>query len=257
MRQLALIWNAFISGNATKRHDARYRLAKSLAYRLGFRILNPNVNWFDELQLLAARWRQIAQTKDYLTERHYLVYSMAKSVANLPGDTAECGVYYGASSFMICTATEGKPDRCHHVFDSFEGLSKPDAADTPADGRAYRWQERDLAVSLETVSNNLRRFPFVRYYQGWIPVRFGEVADRRFSFVHIDVDLYQPTRDSLAFFYQRVVPGGIILCDDYGSIHCPGATKAFDEFLADKPEKHVIQLTTGQGFIIKRSTSPG
>lgn len=252
MRQLALLWNAFASGDTHKRHDARYRLAKSLAYRLGFRILNPNVHWLNELQPLAARWQEVAQTIDYLNERHYIVFSMAKSVANLPGDTAECGVYYGASSFMICTATAGKPDACHHMFDSFEGLSKPDAADIPSNSLAYTWKERDLAVSLETVSRNLRTFPFVCYYQGWIPSRFDEVADRRFSFVHIDVDLYQPTRDSLAFFYERTVPSGIILCDDYGSIHCPGATRAFDEFLADKPEAHVVQLTTGQGFIMKR-----
>jgi hypothetical protein len=241
-----------VSGDANKRHEARYRLAKSLAYRLGFRILNPNVNWFRELERLAGRWQETAQTKDYLNERHYIVHSMAKSVANLPGDSAECGVYYGAGSFVIGLAMEGKPDACHHVFDSFEGLSRPDAVDTPSEGRAYTWKEGDLAVSLETVIHNLRCFDFVRYHKGWIPSQFGTVADRRFAFVHIDVDLYQPTHDSLVFFYERTVPGGIILCDDYGSIHCPGATKAFDEFLADKPEKHVIQLTTGQGFIVKR-----
>jgi O-methyltransferase len=102
------------------------------------------------------------------------------------------------------------------------------------------------------VSANLKRFDFIHYYRGWIPTRFADVTNNRFSFVHIDVDLYQPTRDSLAFFYERMLRGGIILCDDYGSIHCPGATRAFDEFLADKPEKHVIQLTTGQGLIVKR-----
>jgi hypothetical protein len=252
LRQLALLWNAFASGNPDRRHEARYRLAKSLVYRLGFRILNPHVNWLNELHPLAARWQEIAHTKDYLNERHYIVYSMAKSVANLPGDTAECGVYYGASSFMICVATNGKLDSCHHIFDSFEGLSKPDVVDIAGDTRAYTWQQHDLAVTLETVSHNLSSFPFVRYYQGWIPSRFGEVADRRFSFVHIDVDLYQPTSDSLSFFYERTVPGGIILCDDYGSIHCPGATRAFDEFLNDKPEAHIVQLTTGQGFIVKR-----
>jgi O-methyltransferase len=249
MKQLSLLRNAFFSTDTHKRHDARYRLAKTLTHRLGFQILNPNVNWFAELKPLAARWQEIAQTRDYLSERHYVVYSMAKAVANLPGETAECGVYFGASSFMICSA---KPDGAHHVFDSFEGLSAPEAIDIPADDRAYTWQAHDLAVSLDTVTHNLRSFPAVHCYQGWIPARFAEVAEHRFSFVHIDVDLYQPTRDSLAFFYDRTIPGGIILCDDFGSINCPGATRAFDEFLADKPEKHVIQLTTGQGFIIKR-----
>ncbi len=253
MRQLDLLWNALVSGDANKRHDARYRLAKALTYRLGFRVLNPNVNWYSQLQPLSAQWTQITRSnRDYLGERHYIVYSMAKSAANLPGDTAECGVYRGASSFMICMANKGKPNYEHHGFDSFEGLSQPEAVDIPSDNQAYTWKERDLVSSLDIAARHLSRFPFVRLYKGWIPDRFSEVADRQFSFVHIDVDLYQPTRDSLAFFYERTMPGGIIVCDDYGSINCPGATKAFDEFLSDKQEQQVIQLTTGQGFIVKR-----
>lgn len=253
MRQLSLLRNAFLSTDTNKRHDARYRLAKSLTYRLGYRILNPNVIWLDELKPLSAQWTQITrQSSDYLTERHYIVYSMAKSVANLPGDTAECGVYRGASSFMICLANQGKPSYQHHGFDSFEGLSKPQAVDNPSDGLAYTWKERDLLSPEDVTAKHLSRFPFVCLYKGWIPERFDAVADRQFAMVHIDVDLHQPTHDSLLFFYERLVPGGILICDDYGSINCPGATKAFDEFLADKPEKSVIQVTTGQGFIIKR-----
>lgn len=252
MRQLSLLWNAFLSGDENKRHDARYRLAKALTYRLGFRILNPNVVWYNELQPLSAQWTQITQSTDFLSERHYIVYSMAKAVASLPGDTAECGVYRGASSFMICLANQGKADYQHHGFDSFEGLSKPADVDMPLDSMAYTWKERDLVSPEGIAAKHLSRFPFVRLYKGWIPERFGEIADRRFSLVHIDVDLYQPTHDSLVFFYERLVPGGILICDDYGSIHCPGATRAFDELLAGKPEKSVIQLTTGQGFIVKR-----
>ena len=76
------------------------------------------------------------------------------------------------------------------------------------------------------------------------------MADRAFSFVHVDVDLYEPTRDSFAFFYERLSPGGILLCDDYGCTTCPGATKAADEFLADRPEK-MISLDSGGGFFIR------
>jgi hypothetical protein len=68
--------------------------------------------------------------------------------------------------------------------------------------------------------------------------------------VHIDVDLYQPTLDSIRFFYPRLAPGGIILCDDYGYSSCPGAKGAFDEYMKDRPEK-IIHAPTGQAFIIK------
>ena len=87
--------------------------------------------------------------------------------------------------------------------------------------------------------------------RGLIPSRFPELDERSFSFVHIDVDLYQPTFDSIAFFYPRMIQGGLILCDDYGFTSCPGAKKAIDEFMADKPEC-VVQLPTGQALILKR-----
>jgi hypothetical protein len=85
--------------------------------------------------------------------------------------------------------------------------------------------------------------------EGWIPERFPEVADRRFAFVHIDVDLEQPTRDSIEFFYPRMNKGGIILCDDYGFTTCPGATSTIDAYLLDKPEK-MLSMCCGGGFLI-------
>jgi len=38
--------------------------------------------------------------------------------------------------------------------------------------------------------------------------------DKTFLFVHVDVDLYEPTRDSIAFFYPRMNLGAVSLCDD-------------------------------------------
>ena len=118
----------------------------------------------------------------------------------------------------------------------------------PADGDY--WKQGDLSVFLDAVKTNLSQFSNVSFHKGWIPERFPHVADRRFAFVHIDVDLYEPTRDSIEFFYPLMNENGIILCDDYGFDTCPGAIKAIDEFLADKPEK-MLRLPSGGGFFIK------
>ena len=100
---------------------------------------------------------------------------------------------------------------------------------------------------------NLTAFDdLIVFHQGWIPDQFSDVADARFCFVHIDVDLFQPTRDSLDFFYPRMVRGGLIVCDDYGFETCPGARRAMDEFFADRPEP-IVHLPTGQGFVIIES----
>lgn len=87
-------------------------------------------------------------------------------------------------------------------------------------------------------------------HKGWIPERFKDVEDMKFSFLHVDVDLYDPTIDSLKFFYDRMTTGGIIMCDDYGSVSCPGAKKAFDEFFADKQE-NILELPSAQAIVVK------
>jgi hypothetical protein len=254
LKTLGIIGDALASADQRRRYEARYAIVTQLARRWGFRMYNMNLEWPRDGEHERA-WTQFpeASADREIKDRRFVLYSMAQSLAALPGDTVECGVFTGASSFLMCLATAGVvPGRLHHVFDSFSGLSEPEAVDAPRDGHTFRWQKHDLLVPLEKVKKNLSRFEHIRYYQGWIPTRFQEVADRRFCLVHVDVDLYQPTLDSIAFFYERLVPGGMIVCDDYGSSACPGAKQAFDEFMADKPEKRVIHLPTSQGFIVKR-----
>lgn len=108
-----------------------------------------------------------------------------------------------------------------------------------------------MAVGEEAFRENVAEFEAdMRVFKGWIPDCFDQLTDESFAFVHIDVDLYQPTLDSLKFFYPRLNQGAIILCDDYGLTTCPGATEAMDEFLKDKPEK-AIALSAGSGFFVR------
>jgi O-methyltransferase len=238
----------FLRNAVSRDIDRRYYAAKLFGDFLtgNFRVAWRHCDW----------WRDEAFT-DYLTrfnelhifntQRRWTLWQLIRMTGSVPGDTAECGVYYGASSWLIAafarqSATQPK---AHHLFDSFEGLSDPGTAD------GSHWRPGVLAVSEEVVLRNLAPFEdLLHFHKGWIPDRFADVADRIFSFVHIDVDLYEPTRDSVAFFYDRLSPGGILLCDDYGCTTCPGATKALDEFLKDRPEK-MISLDAGGGFFIK------
>jgi hypothetical protein len=176
-------------------------------------------------------------------DRKFALDQLIQLTTQVEGDTAECGVYEGASSFLICRRIRGSSKQ-HYAFDSFEGLSEPGVED------GCYWRQGNLAAAEQRVRDNLRSFDFVVYKRGWIPARFAEVQDRRFSFVHIDVDLYQPTLSSLEFFYDRLTTGGVMLCDDYGFSTCPGAKLAMDSFFSERPES-IVHLPTGQGFIIK------
>jgi hypothetical protein len=233
----------------TLKLELTYRIARRLAQLGGFGVQYPRFVYLDELAALNTEWQRDTGSTDKLYEAHYVLYSLARSVANLPGDTVECGVRRGRGSYAICWAS---PDKLHHAFDSWEGLSAPQAADIPTAPHTNGWKAGDLATPMEIAQVNLTRFSSIRLYKGWIPERFHEVANRRFCLVHIDVDLYEPTLESLQFFYPRLVPGGVLIYDDYGATISPGSKLAFDKFIADKPERSVVHLPTGQGLIVKR-----
>jgi O-methyltransferase len=177
-------------------------------------------------------------------DRKYTLDQMLKLVEHIEGEIAECGAYKGASALLMCRSLLGSKSLAH-LFDSFEGLDEPQ----PVDG-TY-WQKGSLSVGEAALHETLRGFDNYRVYKRWIPERFPEVSDCRFRFVHIDVDLYRATLASLEFFFPRLMPGGLVLLDDYGFSSCPGAKQATDEFFADKPE-NIAMLPTGQAFAIKR-----
>ena len=242
VKGLRVFWGALV-----KRDEyLRFRLAEKLS---GLVYGTYKFSEFGRLFLYDEEfiryYESLVGTDNYHSlDRKYALDQFMKLALSLEGDTAECGAFEGASSYLICRRIAGLGKK-HHIFDSFEGLSAP----RPEDG-SY-WKKGDLAGSESVIRKNLEPFHFVVYHKGWIPEKFQEVSGEKFCFVHLDVDLHEPTLRSLEFFYERMTPGGLILCDDYGFVTCPGARKAMDAFFSDKPEE-VILLPTGQGLVVKR-----
>ncbi len=106
----------------------------------------------------------------------------------------------------------------------------------------------NFAATLDQVRAALGEFPAIRYYPGWIPTTFSGLTERAYRFVHVDVDLYQPTRDAVEYFYPRLSAGGIIVSDDY---NWPGARRALDDLCA----RQNLELTVSefkQAYVQKR-----
>lgn len=201
------------------------------------------LDWWDSDEF-NSYLKRFNENKSFNTDRRWMLHQLLRITQNVEGDSAECGVYLGSSSYLIGQSNKNsKFKKVHYGFDSFEGLSNP----TTKDG--IHWNAGDLTASYDTCKKNLQELN-VKLYKGWIPNRFNEISDCRFSFIHLDVDLLEPTRDSLEFFYPRMNEGAILVCDDYGCTTCPGATRAVDTFLEAKPEK-MITLPDGGGFFIK------
>jgi hypothetical protein len=176
-------------------------------------------------------------------EEAYQIRSAVLATAKLEGDIAEVGVFRGGTARVIC---EAKGDRQLHLFDTFEGLPEPGNVDAAF----YKGQ---YACSLEGVREYLSGFPKVHFYKGYFPATGQPVKDRSFSFVHLDVDLYESTSQALEFFYPRMDPGGIIVSHDY--VAFPGVRNAFDEFFEYKPEP-VVELIGNQCLVTKIGSRP-
>jgi O-methyltransferase len=173
-----------------------------------------------------------------LQDEAYQILSCARATGKIPGDIAEVGVYRGGSARLMC---EAQGNRALYLFDTFEGLPSTDQLDS-------RFGAKQYVASFEKVQGYLAGFPDVHIYKGLFPASGTPIVDKRFSFVHLDVDLYQATRDSLEFFYSRVNTGGMFLIHDY--LWAEGVRNAVQEFFASRPET-ILELAGAYCGIIK------
>lgn len=165
---------------------------------------------------------------------------------NIPGAFAELGVYKGNSAKLLHQLA---PERFLYLFDTFSGFEKGDVAQDPKENIHER---HFLDTSLEKVKAFLGSSPYLHFCPGHFPETVHQVpSSQRFALVHLDADLYRPTRAGLEFFYPRMSPGGMMILHDYCGAW-PGVKQAVDEFLQDKPES-LIRIPDKSGTAIFRT----
>lgn len=178
-------------------------------------------------------------------QRCHILYNASINTKAVKGDIAEIGVYKGGTAKLLSMVNSmHHSGKTIHLFDTFEGMPETD-------------KEKDLHkkgdfsdVSLEGVKSFLKDCGNIEFHPGFFPETATPVEDKRFSLVHIDVDIYKSIIDCCQFFYDRINKGGIIIFDDYGFLSCPGAKEAVDEFFKDKEEKP-LYLPTAQAIVVK------
>jgi len=238
------------------------QLIKKIIEHFGYEIRKKNIfetiyqtdplfnNRYEEAQLNT----QMVSTDNLLRrQRHYVLNYLIANVDLSTGDVCEAGCWRGLSSYQIASYINNQNVQAEfHIFDSFAGLSDIQLEDRyERERRSTEALKKQFACSIEEVKSNLKQFNFIKYYKGWIPDKFYLVKNKTFSFVHIDVDLYQPIFDSFNFFYPHLTQGGIMVFDDYGCLQFPGAKKAVDECLLKFDSPFFLPLPSGQAFLIK------
>jgi O-methyltransferase len=175
-------------------------------------------------------------------------YCVARGI---PGAFAECGVWRGGSVLaMILTLKQlGREDRDIHLFDTFEGMTEPTAADTsvfaPPALETWRQAERERrrpwgevfgaeVFSEEGVRSLLAQTGYppqrLHFVRGEVQRTLPDQAPERLALLRLDTDWYESTRHELVHLFPRLERGGVLIVDDYG--HFEGARRAVDEYLA-------------------------
>lgn len=173
----------------------------------------------------------------------FMLYQLVKHAISMDGDIAEVGVYKGGTAKLIAKTIAGTT-KTLHLFDTFLGMP-------PTDITKDIHKEGDFSdAPLNEVKAYLKDCGNVRFYPGFFPATSDSVSNLQFCFVHIDVDIYKSVADCCEFFYPRMVKGGIMVFDDYGSLSCPGAKTAIDEFFVNKPE-YPCYLPMGESLVVK------
>jgi Macrocin-O-methyltransferase (TylF) len=181
--------------------------------------------------------RALQRTTDYIErampdavgfEAPAEVLAFALEMVKIEGHYLEFGVFTGGTIRFIARKIG---DRIIHGFDSFQGL--------PEDWGGYNLGQRAFNTGgrLPRVPGNVRLHPgwFEGSIPAWLEANAGPVA-----FIHIDCDLYTSTRTIFTLLAERIVPGTVILFDEY--FNYPSweqhEFKAFQEFVTDRAVKY-------------------
>ena len=200
---------------------------------------------------------------------HYELYKM---IQDIPGCIVECGIYQGNSLFAFAKFLEifHPGDRIRNVigFDSFQGLQDFTEKDGPMYEKRSKvvggWSAGEFKdafyefVDIYHADMFVPQAKRVQIVEGNILETVPEYVEQhpglRISLLHLDVDIYEPNLVALKYLYPRVVPGGLVVLDEYGMTEWGGESAAFEEyFQGDMPVLNKFSWTsTPGGYFIKK-----
>jgi O-methyltransferase len=176
----------------------------------------------------------------------YLADKFLTRPALAQGAIVECGTWRGGMAAGL--ALVGGPMRDYHFFDSFAGLPPP----SPEDGESAGEAQRTGALYFDNNTASLEQFmrtiaraglPGARLHvhKGWFADTLPRADVVSIALLRLDGDWHRSTWLCLEAFWDRLLPGALVLIDDYYAWE--GCTKAVHEFLAAQHAAEPIQVS--------------
>jgi O-methyltransferase len=177
--------------------------------------------------------------------------------SQIPGDIVECGVWNGGSAAIMGAATMDEPFqkelRTIWLFDSFEGLPPPGEKDGDLERKNYfpGWNTGNVRLVREVFEKIGYPSEKLKIVPGWFAETLIREPIKDIVILHVDADWYESVKTVLEILYNRVVPGGFVVLDDYGL--WPGCRRAVSDYFS---ENHISEINLheigGQGAYFQK-----
>ena len=187
---------------------------------------------------------------------HYEIY---KKIVNLPGDIIECGVFKGISLTRFLTFREILENAQSRKIYGFDVFGKFPKSKLKSDKKFIKNWELESGNGINKdeldkifLDKKFSNFELIKGdIENTLPIFLKKKPELKISLLHLDMDIYEPTKHALEYLFNRVVKGGLILIDDYAIEN--GATKAVDEFLKINKDLKIQKLNFSYkpSYIIK------
>jgi O-methyltransferase len=182
--------------------------------------------------------------------RVYTVCWFADHVKKLQGEFVECGVNTGAYARAVIEYTDfNSLGKTFYLFDTFQGLDESLVSDEEKKAGISIYLGDHYKDVYQQVLNTFKPFN-AKIVKGSVPYTLNQFAHKSVSFLSIDMNCVAPEIAAAEFFWEKLVPGAIIILDDYGFAPHVQQKLAFDKFAKEK-NVSILSLPTGQGVIIK------
>ena len=181
--------------------------------------------------------------------RVYIVCWLADHIKKLEGDFVECGVNTGAYARAVIDYIDfNSLGKTFYLFDTFAGLdpAQISEAEKHAGIETYLNKYKDV---YEDVKKTFAPFK-VNIVKGLVPETLNQCYAEKICYLSIDMNVVEPEIAAANYFWDKIVPGGVIILDDYGFPQHIEQKHAFDAFAREK-NVNILCLPTAQGIIIK------
>ncbi|GAA3513881.1 hypothetical protein GCM10023075_76370 [Streptosporangium album] len=199
----------------------------------------------------------------------YALWSAVGHIAAnaIPGAVVECGVWRGGSMLLAALALlhHRVEDRDLYLFDTFDWAWEPAGDRDGMVGAEEQTLGTEAAtpsyMSTGTSAADIHKrittagYPGARVHcvTGFVQDTVPGHAPDSIALLRLDTDQYESTLHELRELYPRVVPGGVVIVDDYGKLS--GATRATDEYLAGLDRRVLLHRIDTQGRVFVKPAS--